>query len=302
MESLAPEGHLAHRWVLDKGEVALLAVFGDDKMIADTARVSYRKGTKQTSTDRQLIRYLMRNRHTGPFEHVGVRLYLKAPLFVLQQLLRHRTFRFNQVSGRYSEMLSEAYVPLPEHVTTQDNKNKQARTSTQVDTPGEIVGRIETSHEEAFGDYRWFLENGVARELARVNLPHGTYSEIIVTADLHNLLHFLSLRLNPHAQYEIRVAAEAIHDFIKGVFPAAVEAWEDCELNSFKLTGQMQEAMLVFIKNLTDYEGAYSAAEADCNWQCALNDALKSVLWISTSEKDQFVHWCVTKLKPRYEE
>src|SRR5581483_12189722 len=100
MESLAPEGHLAHRWILDKGEIALLGFFGDDKLIADTARVSYRKGTQQTSTDKQLIRYLMRNKHTSPFEHACVRFYVKAPLFVIQQLLRHRTFKFNQASAR----------------------------------------------------------------------------------------------------------------------------------------------------------------------------------------------------------
>lgn len=281
MEKLAPE-HLSHKWVLDKGEVALLGFFGNDKMIADTARVSYRKGTKQTSSDKQLIRYLIRNKHTSPLEHCCVRLYLKAPLFVIQQLLRHRTFKFNQASARYSEMLNEAYLPLPEHVTTQDAKNKQARTEDQVVNANDLVRRMEKEHGDVFDSYNHYLEDGVARELARINLPHGTYSEIIVTADLHNLLHFLALRLHPHAQYEIRVYAEAILEFIKGLFPDAVEAWEDCILNSFTLTGQMQDCL----NSVFHYYAICEYTVAD-----AIRAAADAVSWGSKTERTQFEVW-----------
>jgi thymidylate synthase (FAD) len=293
MESLAPE-HVAHKWLLDKGEVALLGFFGDDKMIADTARVSYRKGTKQTSTDKQLIRYLVRNRHTSPIEHATLRFYVKAPLFVIQQLLRHRTFKFNQASARYSEMLNEAYVPLPEHVTTQDAKNKQARTDTKLANAQSIVSQIEDGQEWAFKDYGSFLNQGVARELARINVPHGTYSELIMTCDLHNLLHFLALRLNPHAQYEIRVFAEAILDMIKGLFPAVVEAWEDCVLNSFTITSQMADALAYTVSHLITgptYDTHDEAIHA------AIARAAAMTEWPSNSEKDQFLAWAALKLR-----
>lgn len=288
MESLAPE-HIAHRWVLDKGEVALISVFGDDQLIADTARVSYRKGTKQVSSDKQLIRYLLRNKHTSPFEHACARFYIKAPLFVVQQLLRHRTFKFNQSSARYSEMLNEAYVPAPEHVTTQDAKNRQARTDEKVKHAHHVSEQMRDGQEWAFKDYSSFLDQGVARELARINLPHGTYSELIVTADIHNLMHFLALRLHPHAQYEIRVFAEAMKDMVKGVFPHTFEAWEDCVLNSFILTGKMQEV-------LGDLISSYKSSSLDNTWLSCLQETCSRYEWVSKSEKDQFMSWCSSRL------
>ncbi len=286
MDSLAPES-LAHKWVLDKGEIALLGYFGSDEMIADTARVSYRKGTKQVSSDKQLIRYLVRNKHTSPLEHATLRFYVKAPLFVIQQLLRHRTFKFNQASARYSEMLNEAYVPLPEHVTTQDAKNKQARTDTKISTAANVVRDIEEGQQNAFNDYNSYLKDGVARELARINIPHGTYSELIMTCDLHNLLHFLALRLNPHAQYEIRVYAEAMLEFIRGLFPAVIEAWEDCSLNAFILTGQMQEALSAAIGYMSSGIG----------WDESVRVAAEQHGWVSKSEKAQFEQWALNKLQ-----
>jgi len=283
MESLSPES-IGHRWVLDKGECSLLGVFGDDKMIADTARVSYRKGTKQTSTDKQLIRYLVRNKHTSPLEHATLRFYIKAPLFVIQQLLRHRTFKFNQSSARYSEMLNEAYVPLPEHITTQDAKNKQARTEDKISEAQYVASHMAGESDNSFENYQHYLKEGVARELARINVPHGTYSELIVTCDLHNLLHFLALRLNPHAQYEIRVYAEAMLDMIKGFFPATIEAWEDCSLKSFTATGTMQEALSL----------AISHVQSGIDWSEAVSVAADSTGWVSKSEKDQFIGWALT--------
>lgn len=281
MEKLCPE-HINHAWVLDKGEVGLLGVFGDDKMVADTARVSYRKGTKQTSTDKQLIRYLVRNKHTSPLEHATLRFYIKAPLFVIQQLLRHRTFKFNQSSARYSEMLNEAYLPLPEHITTQDAKNKQARTEDTISKAHEMSAIMESEHEDAFANYKGYLTEGVAREIARINLPHGTYSELIVTCDLHNLMHFLALRLNPHAQYEIRVYADAMLDMIKGFFPACIEAWEDCSLNSFTLTQTMKQALAIFTVAYAEQGLTPQGYEA------AIDIAITTTHWVSKSEADQF--------------
>lgn len=285
MESLAPE-HIAHSWILDKGEVALLGFFGDDKLIADTARVSYRKGTKQQSDEKQLIRYLLRNKHTSPFEHACLRFYIKAPLFVIQQLLRHRTFKFNQCSARYSEMLDEAYEPLPEHITTQDAKNKQVRTDQRVKEAHNDASLIEVHNKKTFELYHDLLQDGVAREIARTVVPHGAYSEIIITCDLHNFMHFLALRLNPHAQYEIRIYAEAMKDMAKGLFPATFEAWEDCVLNSFTLTGRMQEALAM----------AIDIACTVTDWSTAYRDAAERIHWVSKSEKDQFINWCSTKL------
>lgn len=295
MDSLAPD-NIAHTWVLNKGECALMAVFGDDKMIADTARVSYRKGTKQVSTDAGLIRYLMRNKHTGPFEHCLARFYIKAPLFVIQQLLRHRTFKFNQASARYSEMLNEAYLPQAEHVTTQDAKNKQARTETVVANNQDIVRHMEREQSNAFNSYNCYLEAGVAREIARIDVPHGTYSEIIVTADIHNLMHFLNLRLHPHAQYEIRVFAEAMHDMVAPLFPATFAAFKDCVLDSFTLTGQMKAALAMFMDDLVGMQDQspegppYSAEEH-------IADVAKAIGWHSKSEKDQFTTWLAGILK-----
>jgi thymidylate synthase (FAD) len=297
MDKLSPE-YIDHSWVLDKGECALLGVFGDDKMIADTARVSYRKGTKQTSTDKQLIRYLIRHKHTSPLEHATLRFYIKAPLFVIQQLLRHRTFKFNQASARYSEMLNEAYIPLPEHITTQDAKNKQARTTTQVPYANRLVAIMQGESERAFNQYNSYLEDGVARELARVNVPHGTYSELIMTCDLHNLLHFLQLRLSPHAQYEIRVYAEAIYEFVKGCFPAATEAWEDCQLRSITLTGMMQEALGAIFQEWSDERykaGGDDTSSASHSRHLQFSEVVHLVCnrfsWPSISERTEFEFW-----------
>jgi len=293
MEKLSPD-YISHEWVLDKGECSLLGFFGDDNMIADTARVSYRKGTKQNSTDDQLIRYLMRNKHTGPFEHVSVRLYLKAPLFVIQQLLRHRTFKFNQASARYSEMLNESYIPLLEHITTQDAKNKQSRTNITLANDSDMQDLISTGAEVAFCDYNTMLQNGVARELARINIPHGTYSEIIVTADLHNLLHFLKLRLDPHAQMEIRAYAEPIYQFVKGLFPSTIKAWEDCVLNSFTLTVQMQDTFCNMLTTL-----AYGNLDCSNDKELfeTIDNEIERTSWPSKSEKKQFRDWLVNKLR-----
>jgi thymidylate synthase (FAD) len=294
---------LNREYCLDKGEVALLAVFGDDALIADTARVSYRKGTKQTSSDAQLIRYLIRNEHTSPLEHASVRLYIKAPLFVIQQMLRHRTFKVNQSSARYSQMLDEAYLPLPEDVTTQDAKNKQARTSTTVTNAQDIVKRMEREQSNAFNSYNSYLQEGVAREVARINVPHGTYSELIVTADLHNFLHFLRLRLHPHAQYEIRVYAEAMMRMVEPLFPAVFSAWKDCRLNSFTLTGHMQEVLSLFLDNWgIDRENYGFTSERTGvsyapSFETVLKETCNRATWASQTERAQFEQWVLTKIK-----
>lgn len=276
---------LGHRHVLDNGEVALLNAFGDDKLIADTARVSYRKGTKQTSTDAQLIRYLMRHGHTSPFEHASVRLYLKAPLFVIQQLLRQRTFKFNQASARYSEMCEDVYLPLKEHITGQDAKNKQARTDSQVEQSERALDLFSNSSYESISDYQMLLSLGVARELARNVIPHGTYSEIIVTADIHNLMKFLKSRLHVHAQYEIRVYAEAILEMVAPLFPDTFSAWEDCVRDSTTISGTAINA-IKYMNTLIFRDGYI--------YRDAIEETANRIDWVSKSEKEEWKQWATS--------
>lgn len=228
--------------VLDKGFVKLVDSMGDDFSIVQMARTSYGGGTKKISEDRSLIRYLMRHKHTTPFEGVIFKFHIKAPIFVFRQWHRHRTWSYNEVSGRYSEMPNEFYTPDETKVTKQNPLNKQGGTD-------EYIGPKE-SHLQSFNwctvfseeqsklreYYKEKIDSGMRRELARINLPVSQYSEMYACVDLHNLLHFLKLRISEHAQYEIRVYAQAILDLIKPVVPLTIEAFEDYTLNSISLS------------------------------------------------------------------
>lgn len=219
--------------VLDHGFVRLVEHMGGDLSVVRAARVSYdaawRAGDNEGS-DRRLINYLMRNRHTTPFESVEFMFEVKAPIFVFRQWHRHRTWSFNELSARYRELPEEFYVPKPEHIGTQSRSNKQMREfgALQDDQAVYAAEDIEKSCKESFSEYRILLERGVPRELARSVLPVATYSHMFAKIDLHNLFHFLSLRLHEHAQYEIRVYAEAIVELIRPVVPVALAAWESC--------------------------------------------------------------------------
>lgn len=222
--------------VLDHGFIRLVEHSGNDLSIVRNARVSYdaewRAGEDEGS-DKRLINYLLKNGHTSPFECVSFTFEVKAPIFVFRQWHRHRTWSYNEVSARYKELPEEFYVPAIAHINTQHSSNKQMRTDTVAEDAVFIQHCIRLNGEEVFKTYRMMIEAGCARELARAVLPIGTYSHMFATVDLHNLLHFLKLRLHEHAQYEIRVYAEAILEMINEIVPAAVAAFKIHTLKQF---------------------------------------------------------------------
>lgn len=194
---------------LNAGFVRLVDYMGSDEAIVQAARVSYGKGTKAVNEDRSLIRYLMRHAHTTPFEMVEFKFHIKLPIFVARQWIRHRTANVNEYSGRYSVMKDEFYIPDPDAIHFQNLRNRQGRRTD--DVPSELRGRVlqilTTSQKQLYGEYEKMLEEDIARELARINLPLSLYTEWYWKIDLHNLFHFLRLRMDDHAQYEIRVYA-----------------------------------------------------------------------------------------------
>ena len=213
---------------LDKGFVRLVDSMGGDDAIVQSARVSYGKGTSKVSQDRGLIRYLMRHRHTTPFEMVEFKFHCKMPIFVARQWVRHRTANINEYSLRYSEARDEFYFPDPNHIEFQSAVNKQGRMG-EVDE--DLKKKVQTYFKEisdrSFEIYCELNEAGVARELARAILPVNLYTEWYWKNDLHNLLHFIGLRSDGHAQYEIRVFSDAMASYVKKVAPFAWEAYQD---------------------------------------------------------------------------
>jgi thymidylate synthase (FAD) len=219
---------------LDKGFVRLVDYMGGDQRIVQSARVSYGSGTKSYRQDRALIHYLIRNWHTSPFEQVQLTFHTKMPIFVARQWVRHRTARLNEISGRYSVMKDEFYVPNGENIRPQSANNKQGRSDERFSPEVEaaLVEQFSTEQKQAYANYEGLLDQNVARELARANLPVSLYTEWYWQIDLHNLFHFIRLRLDPHAQYEIRVYAEALAECAKAVAPMAYEAFEEHILGS----------------------------------------------------------------------
>ena len=213
---------------LDKGFVRLVDSMGGDDAIVQAARVSYGKGTSKVSQDRGLIRYLMRHRHTTPFEMVEFKFHCKMPIFVARQWVRHRTANINEYSLRYSQARDEFYYPDPEHIQFQSALNKQGRMG---EVPAELKQKVQDYFKEiserSFAIYSELNEAGVARELARSILPVNLYTEWYWKNDLHNLLHFIGLRSDSHAQYEIRVFSDAMAESVKAVAPFAWEAYQD---------------------------------------------------------------------------
>lgn len=220
--------------VLDKGFVRLVDYLGGDQRIVQAARVSYGSGTKSFRQDRGLIHYLMRHEHTSPFEQVILTFHTKMPIFVARQWVRHRTARLNEISGRYSVMKDEFYLPEPEQIRFQSESNKQGRSEDCLpfDDAMAIIRQMEEDQRETYKHYEEMLEKNVARELARTNLPLSLYTEWYWQIDLHNLFHFLKLRMDAHAQYEIRVFGEALGKCAKAVSPIAYEAFEEHILHS----------------------------------------------------------------------
>ena len=229
---------------LDKGFVRLVDSMGGDDAIVQAARVSYGKGTSKLSQDRGLIRYLMRHRHSTPFEMVEFKFHCKMPIFVARQWVRHRTANINEYSLRYSEARDEFYYPDPEHIQFQSALNKQGRMG---EVPTELKQKVheyfKDISDKSFAIYSELNKAGVARELARAILPVNLYTEWYWKNDLHNLLHFIGLRSDNHAQYEIRVFSDAMAESVKKVAPYAWEAYQDYAVKGLRFS-RIEQSLL----------------------------------------------------------
>ncbi|MDR3324660.1 MAG: FAD-dependent thymidylate synthase, partial [Spirochaetaceae bacterium] len=224
--------------VLDKGFVRLVDYLGSDERVVQSARVSYGEGTKTYREDAGLIDYLLRNRHTSPFEQVVLTFHVKMPIFVARQWVRHRTARLNEISGRYSVMKDDFYVPAEADVSPQSDDNKQGRSNAAF--PPEECERIRAAlkggQKRSYEEYSALIDGGLAREIARINLPLSIYTEIYWQMDLNNLFHFLELRSGAHAQKEIRDYAGVLLDIARRVAPRCCESFERHILGSVRFS------------------------------------------------------------------
>jgi thymidylate synthase (FAD) len=251
--------------VLDKGFVRLVDYLGGDSRIVQSARVSYGAGTKTYRQDRGLIRYLLRNEHTSPFEQVVLTFHLKMPIFVARQWIRHRTARLNEISGRYSVIKDEFYVPTGDKISVQSSNNKQGRSDEPVSAAEQerIAGLLHEAQNRSYEEYEGLLEDGLARELARINLPVSVYTELYWQIDLHNLFHFLELRMDEHAQYEIRSYAERIYEITQRVAPIACEAFNDFVLQGQRFSGEEVAVLRELLNAQGDLEQRVRHAAAE---------------------------------------
>jgi thymidylate synthase (FAD) len=235
--------------VLDHGFIRVIDYMGDDSAVVQAARVSYGRGTRRVSEDRGLIRYLMRHRHTTPFEMCEIKYHVKLPIFVARQWIRHRTANVNEYSARYSILDNEFYVPAPEHLAAQSRANRQGRGDTLTGAEAARVFKLlredaerayahyaEMLNEDAAGAQNDESRHGLARELARMNLSLGFYTQWYWKIDLYNLLHFLGLRADDHAQYEIRAYATAMLDTVRRWVPHTFEAFMDYQMGGANLS------------------------------------------------------------------
>jgi len=248
-----------YRWkklpVLDQGFVCLVDVMGDDSSVVQAARVSYGEGTKTISDDRGLIRYLMRHRHSTPFEMAELKFMIRVPMDTWRQWIRHRTANVNEYSTRYSEAIDARQITAPHEWRAQSQTNKQGSSTDGVQLTEfnrELLTIREAELQRLAQDvYQERLALGVAREQARKDLPLSTYTEAYWKVDLHNLLHFLALRMDSHAQLEIRQYANAIAEVVQNLFPLTWEAFEDYRIKGMTLTNLDIES----IKNLAAFAG-----------------------------------------------
>lgn len=227
--------------VLDHGFVRVIDYMGNDSAITQAARVSYGKGTKAVTNDEGLIRYLMRHWHSTPFEMCEVKLHVKLPVFVARQWIRHRTANVNEYSARYSILDREFYIPAPEHLNAQSVVNNQGRgEALQGEEAQRVLDYLRSDADRAYDHYEAMISDegqaGLARELARMNLPANIYTQWYWKVDLHNLFHFLRLRADAHAQYEIRVYAEEICKIVADWVPLAYAAFEDYRMGGANLS------------------------------------------------------------------
>ena len=237
--------------VLDHGFVRVIDYMGDDSAIVQSARVSYGKGTKQISNDKGLIKYLMRHRHSTPFEMCEIKFHIKLPIFIARQWIRHRTANVNEYSARYSILDKEFYIPSIENVAAQSTINNQGRGEVlSREEASEVISILQKDAEQTYANYETLLNEssngesidankpGVARELARMNLTLNTYTQWYWKIDLNNLLHFLALRADAHAQYEIRVYADIMMDIVKKWVPIAADAFEDYRIGGTEVSAK----------------------------------------------------------------
>ncbi|MGI9434144.1 MAG: FAD-dependent thymidylate synthase [Geminicoccaceae bacterium] len=247
--------------VLDQGFIRVIDYMGDDAAIVQAARVSYGRGTKQVSNDRGLINYLMRHRHTSPFEMCEIKLHIKLPIFIARQWIRHRTANVNEYSARYSVLEEAFYTPAPEHLAAQSQSNRQGRADViqgpeaetaldaiQAHSRGAYDLYLDLLNEDRDGRARDPEKQGVARELARMTLPLNTYTEWYWKIDLHNLLHFSALRADSHAQYEIRAYAEVLLDILKRWVPLTHDAFIDYRHDGAELSAKALAVLRRLVK------------------------------------------------------
>jgi thymidylate synthase (FAD) len=238
--------------VLDHGFVRVIDYMGDDGAVVQAARVSYGRGTRRVSEDRGLINYLMRHHHSTPFEMCEIKYHVKLPIFVARQWIRHRTANVNEYSARYSILDKEFYIPAPEQLAAQSSINRQGRGAVlEGDEATRVLDLLRDDAERCYRDYAWMLNEddtgtppdparqGLARELARMNLTLNTYTQWYWKVDLHNLMGFLALRADAHAQYEIRVYAEAMLDTLRAWVPMTYEAFTDYRMGGVHLSAKM---------------------------------------------------------------
>ncbi len=237
--------------VLDHGFVRVIDYMGDDSSVVQSARVSYGKGTKKISNDQGLIKYLMRHRHSTPFEMCEIKFHIKLPIFIARQWIRHRTANVNEYSARYSILDKEFYIPSAENLAAQSQINNQGRGDALTDDEASnVIQILKNDAEQTYANYETLLnenssggvldegKSGIARELARMNLTLNTYTQWYWKIDLNNLLHFLALRADDHAQYEIRVYADVMLDLVKKWVPLTYEAFEDYRMGGTELSAK----------------------------------------------------------------
>ena len=236
--------------VLDHGFVRLVDYMGSDQRIVQSARVSYGEGTKTYRQDKGLINYLLRNDHTSPFEQVVFTFHLKMPIFVARQWVRHRTARMNEISGRYSILPDECYIPDEGHIALQSEDNKQGRKDEPVsqEAAAQVREQMADDQRHAFESYHRLLDMGIARELCRIDLPLSVYTEFYWQIDLHNLFHFLKLRLDAHAQYEIREYGRVMLEIVRKVCPIATEAFGNIKLEGRSFSGREMDALRAMLR------------------------------------------------------
>ena len=247
--------------VLDHGFIRVIDYMGDDSSIVQSARVSYGKGTKKISNDKGLIKYLMRHRHSTPFEMCEIKFHIKLPIFIARQWIRHRTANVNEYSARYSILDKEFYIPSAENLAAQSAINNQGRGDALTDDEASnVIQILKKDAEQTYSNYETLLnessegniidesKSGIARELARMNLTLNTYTQWYWKIDLNNLLHFLALRADDHAQYEIRVYADAMLDIVKKWVPLTYEAFEDYRIGGTELSAKEVNLMRKLLK------------------------------------------------------